>query len=243
MLVTLCLDVVLGAVEIAFSLGPSTLYLTTFILGLSIGQMALSLILWMRDVSRWRVLLAALVISFLFGLTVSMHEQGADFDPILVVLVSTLIFGITPVAIYRVVFVGLQVQFSLSILFGLMTLVTIACAVTIQLDIDAEWFLTYLFFFIGSAIPIPLAGFMLVRRHVPSTYRYVLMMALLTVIFVIVAASAEHGLRDVSLAGQIGAFMSLYLLLGGIALLREIRLRTSLPVESSQPSEDPIAAD
>lgn len=244
MLFTLCLDIVLAAVEIGFGLGPRTIFLTTCILGLSLGQMALGLILLMRDVSLWPSVLLALVISFFFGLTISFHERGADFDRILVILLVTLFFGIAPVAIYRVVFVGMQVQFSLSVLFGLMTLVTVLCAVLVQMDVDWGWFLTYLFFFICSAVPIPLAGFMLVGPRTASIRWFVIVMLSLFLVCAVFMGIYQDSMRDIGLVIQICGFMSLYLGLGGYVLLREAKQRTvPQQAESPQPKEDPLAAD
>ncbi|QDU73049.1 hypothetical protein Pan97_00160 [Bremerella volcania] len=243
-LFTFCLDVVLAVVEITFGQGQQTIYLTTCILGFSLGQMTLSLVFLMRDVSRWLPVLGALIFSLFFGLTITMHEKGAHFDRVLVILLTTQLFGIVPVAIYRVVFVGMKVQFSLSILFGLMTLVTVVCAVFIQMDLDWGWFLSYFFFFLSSAIPIPLAAFMLVGPRTASTRWFVMIMLPLILACALIISVYQDSLRDIGLVVQICGFMSLYLLVGGAVLLWEAKERTPLPQAESLPSvEDPFAAD
>ncbi|MBA2113504.1 hypothetical protein [Bremerella alba] len=243
-LLTAFLNFALSTSVINLEQGPATVFLTMCILGLSLGQMTLCLILLMQDASSWKLPSAGFIVSLLFGLTVTLSSWGAPFDRVLVILLATLFFGIAPVAIYRVVFVGMQVQFSLSLLFGLMTLVTIACAVAIQVNLDWGWFLTFIFYFLGTAVPIPLAGFMLVARRTISMRRYVTIMSLLVVISVIMAASTERSTGDISLVAQIAGFMSLYLLGGGVVILREAKSqRPPQQSELLQPSGDPIAVD
>ncbi|MFN3150663.1 hypothetical protein [Bremerella sp.] len=243
-LFTALLDVVLASTEISLELVPGTTLLTSCIVGISIGQMALSLIVWMRDLSQWLPVVAATVVSFLFGLCISMHPQGVDIDKSLVILSATLLFGIVPVVIYRVVFVRMNARFSLSILFGLMTVVTVVCAVLIQIDLDWGWFLMYIFFFISSAIPIPLAGFMLVGKRTASIRRYVIIMLSLLLLCAAALVVLQSSMRDIDLVIQISGFMSMYLLVGGIFLLREAKMRTQpVQVESPQAEVDPLAAD
>jgi len=243
-LLTALVDFILAAVQIEVGQGPRTMLLTTSILGLSLGQMSLCLILLMRDVSAWKPLIGASFVSLLFGLSVTVMPHGANFDRVLVILLATLFLGIAPVAIYRVVFVGLQLRFSLSLLFGLMTVVTIICAVAIQMDFDWEWFLTYFFFFLGSAIPIPLAGFMLVGpRTAPITW-FVIIMLSLSLICAAIVGIYQDSIRDIGLVIQIFGFMSLYLLLGGFLLLRELKQRRmNRQAELPLPEEDPLATD
>lgn len=243
-LLTLCLDLVLAAFEISFGLGREAILLTTCILGLSIAQMTFCLVLLMRNFTLWMQLIAGFIVAMLFGLTPTIGLGGVPFDRVLVIQLTTLSFGIAPVAIYRVVFVGLRVQFSLSILFGLMSLMTVVCAIAIQLDLDWMWFWRCLYIFLSSAIPIPVAGFMLVGRRTATIPRYAMIMSLLVVIGAITALSAGGLINDISLVGQISGFMSLYLLIGGVVLVREIKARTSSPqTEVPQPIEDPIAPE
>ncbi|WP_105353513.1 MULTISPECIES: hypothetical protein [Pirellulaceae] len=243
-LFTAFVDFVLAAIVHDIEQGPERILLTTCILGLSLAQMALCLILMMRHVAAWKIPLGGGLVSLAFGLTVTIGPWAAPFDRIAVVLLATLLFGIAPLAIYRIVFFGLQVQFSLSLLFGLMTLVTIACALVVQINPDWQWFITYLFFFIGSAIPIPLAGSMLVGPRTASTPRYVMWMSLSLVISMIIAVTSEQSVSSVSLVGQIGGYMSLYLLIGGVILLHDAKVRIqTLPTKPAPEEEDPFAAD
>lgn len=243
-LLTALLDFVLAAFTDKFPRGPDNTLLITCILGLSLAQMAICLILMMRHVSAWKILLGGVIVSLAFGLTVTTGPWAAPFNSIFMLLLTAQLFGITPVVIYRIVFIGRQVQFSLILLFGLMTMVTMVCAVVVQLNLDWLWFLTYLFFFIGCALPIPLAGFMLVGPRPASMRKYVLVMSLSLVIATIIAVSTEHIATDISLVGQISGFMSLYLLLGGIVLLHDTNLRIQTPqAKPAAPEADSIAVD
>lgn len=221
-----------------------TMLLTTSIVGLSIAQMAFCLILLMRNLSAWKLLIPGLFAAIFFGITVTHHPQGAELDRVLAIQLITVAFGIIPVAIYRVVFVGLKVQFSLSLLFGAMTVVTVLCGIAIQLDFDWDWFLTFIYLFLCSAIPIPIAGFMLVRRRPAAMGQYIPIMSLLVVISMIVALSRRSLIDDVSLVGQLCGFMSLYFLAAGVILLREIKAEaSSVQAESTEPIDDLIAPD
>lgn len=241
MLFTAFLDFALVTMVHELGADVERLLLITCILGISLAQMTMCLVLLMRNVSAWKILVGGAIVSLAFGLTVTTGPSAAPFDRIVVILLATLLFGIVPVAIYRVVIVGMQVQFSLTLLFGLMTTATIACAVVAQINPDWQWFLTYLFLFIGSAVPIPLAGFMLVGTRTTSAPKYVMVMLLSVVISTIIAVTAEHSARDVSLVGQITGFMSLYLLLGGIVLLHDEKVR--MQMKSAPAEEAPIATD
>ncbi len=199
--------------------------LTTSIVGLSIAQMAFCLILLMRNLSAWKLLIPGLFAALFFGTTVTHHPQGAELDHVLAIQLTALVFGIMPVVIYRVVFIGLNAQFSLSLIFGTMTLVTVLCGIAIQLDFDWDWFFTFIYLFLCSAIPIPIAGFMLVRRRPAAMGLYVAIMSLLMVISTVFAISSESVKDDLSVVGQMSGFMSLYFLAAGILLLLEISVR------------------
>ena len=221
-----------------------TMLLTSSIIGLSIAQMAFCLILLIRDLSAWKLLVPGFVVAFLFGLTVTINPQGAEFNRVFAILLITLAIGITPVAIYRVVFVGLKVQFSLSILFGLMTATTVLCAVANQLEFDWNWFWTFVYLFICTAIPIQVAGFMLVGRRPILVFWYSVVISILVMLSLIATLTARSLIDDISLVGQLCGFMSLYLWVGGVILLGEIKNTASVSqAESTEVIQDSVMLD
>jgi len=243
LLATLGADVILAAIEIISARRMETMvadisavYLLTGIIGLSIGQMAFTLMDWMREPRRWRLAMVALVVAFFFGLSPCMHAGGVDVNRVLVIQVATLFLGIVPVAIYRAIFVGLPVQFSLAILFAMMTLVTVACVVAIQLEIEFWFVVNYFFFFLVSSLPIPLAGFMLVGPSSPSIRTFAFVVSSLVLFCVAFVAIYQNSLGDIGLVAQVTGFTAFYLLLGGVVLLRERNSPSPTPHSESQPS-------
>lgn len=234
-LITALLDFVLALLVDFVSGRDAITLLTTCIVGLSIAQMTCCLLLLMRDLSAWKLLIPGFVVALLYGLTVTIKPESADFNRVIAIQLITVAIGIFPVAIYRIVFVGLRVQFSLSILFGLMTAVTVLCAVAIRMNFDSAWFLRFFYLFLISAIPIAVAGFMLVGRRPVRIGLYLAIMSLLIVLSTITTLSSNWS-DDIGILGQLCGFMSLYLLIAGIILLREIEVRTSATtLELSEP--------